>query len=151
MHFSTFDALYVLWCTLCSPKPWNRHISVTNYRFAMSQRTHCIRDGEWPFVLFCMTLISFRKKLPLDQNILHTLFWEHHPSKTNIPIWSLEIPSCRTRLWGPLAPYMSLVDTVWPMLPLWQDSTEQRKWEYEQSINCVSGPEKWPPVPLWER
>jgi hypothetical protein len=123
--FMHFGALCVLWCTLCSPKPWNGHISVTNYRFVMNQRTHCIGGGMWPFVLFSIALISLRKKLSLDQNMLHPLFWEDHPSKTNIPIWSLAIPASRMRLWGPLAPCASLFDTSCPMLPRWQDSENE--------------------------
>ncbi len=156
MYFGVLHGFGVLSGT---PKPWNWHISVTIYRFMMNQTTHFIGDCEWPFVLFSTTLISLRKKLPLDQNVLHALFWEHHLSQTNIPIrssqtniliWPLAIP-CRMSLWNPLVPCVSLFNTSCQMLSLWQDSTVHRKWKYEQSIqsiNCVSCPEKWPPVPL---
>ncbi len=51
------------------------------------------------------------------------------------------------------APGLNLFGPFCPILPLLQDSTAQRKWKNEQSINCMSesGPTKWTPVPLLDR
>ena len=78
-------------------------------------------------------------------------FSERHPTKYDVPLSAPAIPTGRMAIDDDFAPGLNLFGPFCPILPLLQDSTAQRKWKNEQSINCMSGPTKWPPVPLWDR
>ena len=117
----------------------------------MNQRTHFIGEGDRPIVLFFMAPGPLIKKLPLVENKIAPPFSGRRPTKYDVPLSAPAIPSGRMAIRDDFAPGLNLFGPFCPILPLLQDSTAQRKWKNEQSINCMSGPTKWPPVPLWDR
>ena len=115
----------------------------------MNQRTHFISEDERPIVQF-FSLGPLIKKLPLVDTKIVPPFSERRPTKCDVPLSAPAIPSGRMAIRDDFAPCLNLFGPFCPILPLLQDSTAQRKWKNEQSINCMSGPTKWPPVPLWD-
>ncbi len=93
------------------------------------------------------------KKIAACSKRIAPPFSERHPTKHDVPLSAPAIPSGRMAIDDDFAPGLNLFGPSCPILPLLKDSTAQRKWKNEQSINCMSGPTvtKWPPVPLWDR
>jgi hypothetical protein len=124
-----FGALFGVLVLGGAPKPWNGHISATNFRFGMNQRTHFIGEGDRLIVLFFMAPRPLIKKLPLVDTKIVPPFLEHRPTKYGVPLSAPAITNGRMAIRDDFAPGLNLFGPFCPVLPLLQDSTAQRKWK----------------------
>ena len=95
----------------------------------MNQITHFIGNGDRPIVPFFMAIGPMIKKLPLVDTKTVTPFSERHPTKYDVPLSALAIPTGRMAIRDDFAPGLKLFGPFCPILPLLQDSTAQRKWK----------------------
>ncbi len=132
-----------------APKPWNGVQPIIGSEWTKEQNVQA--NVTYRSCYFVWLPDAWLKVAALSNQTSHPPFSERLPTKYDVPLSAPAIPSSRMTIRDDFAPCLSLFGHFCLILPLLEDSTAQRKWKNEQSINSMSGPAKSLPVPLWDR